>query len=46
MRVKRKPDKVEICIIGAGASGATAAKVLTEAGLRVVTLERGPLWTR
>ena len=41
---KRKPDRVDVCIIGAGASGATAAKVLTEAGLRVVALERGPWW--
>lgn len=42
MTDKRKPDKVEVCIIGAGASGATAAKVLAERGLRVVALERGP----
>ena len=41
---KRKPDRADVCIIGAGASGATAAKVLTEAGLRVVALERGPWW--
>jgi choline dehydrogenase-like flavoprotein len=41
-----KPDKVDICIIGAGASGATAAKVLAEAGMSVVALERGPWRTR
>src|SRR5688500_18348703 len=41
---KHKPDRADVCIIGAGASGATAAKVLTEAGLRVVALERGPWW--
>ena len=39
---KRKPDPVDVCIIGAGASGATAAKVLTEGGLSVVMLEKGP----
>lgn len=39
---KRKPERADVCIIGAGASGATAAKVLTERGLRVVALERGP----
>jgi choline dehydrogenase-like flavoprotein len=39
---KRKPAKVDVCIIGAGASGATAAKVLTENGVNVVALERGP----
>lgn len=42
----RKPARTDICIIGAGASGATAAKVLTEAGLNVVALERGPWRTR
>ncbi|HEV2128860.1 MAG TPA: GMC family oxidoreductase [Thermomicrobiales bacterium] len=39
---KRKPERVDVCIIGAGASGGTAAKVLTEGGARVVALERGP----
>jgi choline dehydrogenase-like flavoprotein len=42
MAQKRKPDRVDVVIVGAGASGATAAKVLTERGLRVVALERGP----
>ena len=42
MAQKAKPDRVDVCIIGAGASGATAGKVLTERGLRVVALERGP----
>ena len=41
MRAKT-PDKVDIVIVGVGASGATAAKVLCEAGLSVVGLERGP----
>src|SRR3954454_25104196 len=37
------PDPVDVLIVGTGgASGATVAKVLTEAGLRVVGLERGP----
>jgi choline dehydrogenase-like flavoprotein len=42
MAQKRKPDRVDAVIVGAGASGATAAKVLTERGMRVVALERGP----
>lgn len=42
MAHKPKPDRADVVIIGAGASGATAAKVLTESGLRVVALERGP----
>jgi choline dehydrogenase-like flavoprotein len=41
----RKPDAVDIVIVGVGASGATAAKVLSEAGLKVVGLDRGP-WLR
>jgi choline dehydrogenase-like flavoprotein len=42
---KAKPSRAEVCIIGAGASGAAAAKVLTGKGVRVVALERGP-WRR
>jgi len=40
------PEHVDVCIIGAGASGAAAAKVLTESGLRVVALEKGPWRTK
>jgi len=37
------PRKVyDVCIIGSGAGGGTAAKVLTEGGLEVVMLEAGP----
>ena len=39
---KAKPARTEACIIGAGASGAAVAKVLTENGVRVVGLEKGP----
>ena len=42
MAHKTNPDGAEVCIIGAGASGAAAAKVLTEGGVKVVALERGP----
>ncbi len=42
MAHKQKPERADVCIIGAGASGATAAKVLTEGGVSVVALERGP----
>ena len=41
-QTKRKPEPTDVVIVGVGAGGATAAKVLTEAGLRVVGLERGP----
>src|SRR5258708_27234514 len=42
MAPKPRPSRTEVCIIGAGASGAAAAKVLTERGVRGVALERGP----
>lgn len=46
MASKSKPARTDVCIIGAGASGAAAAKVLCEAGVNVVALERGPWRTR
>ena len=35
-------NKVDVAIVGFGWCGAIMAKELTEAGLRVVALERGP----
>jgi choline dehydrogenase-like flavoprotein len=40
--VIRSPKVYDVCIIGSGAGGGTAAKVLTEGGLNVVMLEAGP----
>ena len=40
MTIASKPERADVCIIGAGATGATAAKVLTEAGRHVVALEK------
>ena len=42
MQVKPTPKTYDVCIIGSGASGGTAAKVLTEGGSSVVLLEAGP----
>ena len=42
MQVRRSPKTYDVCIIGSGASGGTAAKVLTEGGLTVALLEAGP----
>ena len=42
MQIKRAPKKYDVCIIGSGASGGTAAKVLAEGGLSVIMLEAGP----
>jgi choline dehydrogenase-like flavoprotein len=41
-QVTRSPKIYDVCIIGSGAAGGAAAKVLTEGGLNVVMLEAGP----
>src|SRR5215469_13689251 len=41
-QVIRSPKVYDVCIIGSGAAGGTAAKVLAEGGLSVVMLEAGP----
>jgi len=41
-QVVRSPKQYDVCVIGSGAAGGTAAKVLTEGGLSVVMLEAGP----
>ena len=41
-QVIRSPKQYDVCIIGSGAGGGMAAKILTEGGLNVVLLEAGP----
>jgi choline dehydrogenase-like flavoprotein len=41
-QVIRSPKVYDVCIIGSGAAGGAAAKVLTEGGVSVAMLEAGP----
>ena len=41
-QVNRSPKTYDVCIIGSGAGGGMAAKILTEGGMDVVLLEAGP----
>src|ERR1700722_10573676 len=42
LQINPQKKVYDVCIIGSGAGGGTAAKVLTEGGLSVVMLEAGP----
>lgn len=41
-QVQGSPNIYDVCVIGSGAGGGMAAKILTEGGLTVVMLEAGP----
>ena len=44
MEIAEKTRTYDVCIVGSGAGGGMAAKVLTEAGADTVLLEAGPWW--
>jgi choline dehydrogenase-like flavoprotein len=45
MQIQSKTKTYDVCIVGSGAGGGMAAKVLSEGGADCVLLEAGPMWS-
>ena len=44
MQIKQSPETFDAIIVGSGAGGGMATKVLSEAGLNVAVVEAGPFF--
>jgi choline dehydrogenase-like flavoprotein len=43
LQIQRRPEVADVVVIGSGAGGGTAVKVLTDLGVNVTLLEAGPM---
>jgi len=44
MNIKKSPEKFDVIIVGSGAGGGMATKILSEAGLNIAVIEAGPYY--
>ena len=44
MRIIRRSKIYDVCVVGSGAGGGLAARLLRETGTDVAMLEAGPMW--
>ena len=44
MQIKESPETFDVIIVGSGAGGGMATKILSEAGLNIAVIEAGPFY--